>query len=97
MLQVSNGYLKLLLGPSAEVPLEFVKEMPKPGTRLRLDISSLLSAQFFTYVIIALFPVSMQCWCFLLSILELNFDYCLAFAVKFGNLHEYFHLIKLDH
>lgn len=53
---VSNAYLKLLLGPSAKVLLEFVKEMPKPGTRLRLDISSLLSAQFFTYVIIALFP-----------------------------------------
>ncbi|KAJ8444514.1 hypothetical protein Cgig2_028329 [Carnegiea gigantea] len=56
MLQVSNAYLKLRLGPSAKVLLEFVKEMPKPGTRLRLDVSSLLSAQFFTYVIIALFP-----------------------------------------
>ncbi|KAK9664019.1 hypothetical protein RND81_14G014400 [Saponaria officinalis] len=54
---VSNAFLQFLLGPSAKMLLEFVKEMPKPGTRLSIDISSLLSAQFFTYVIIALFPV----------------------------------------
>ncbi|XP_057526866.1 ABC transporter A family member 7-like [Amaranthus tricolor] len=54
---VSNAYLQRLLGPSSKMLLEFVKEMPKPGNRLRIDISSLLSAQFFTYVIIALFPV----------------------------------------
>ncbi|KAL9241235.1 hypothetical protein vseg_015366 [Gypsophila vaccaria] len=53
----SNAYLQFLLGPSAKLLLEFIKEMPKPGTRLSIDISSLLSAQFFTYVIIALFPV----------------------------------------
>ncbi|KAH9623722.1 hypothetical protein KSS87_006304 [Heliosperma pusillum] len=55
--QVSNAYLQFLLGPNAKMLLEYVKEMPKPGTQLSLDISSLLSAQFFTYVIIALFPV----------------------------------------
>lgn len=54
---VSNAYLQSLLGPSTKMLLEFVKEMPKPETRLRIDISSLLSAQFFSYVIIALFPV----------------------------------------
>uniref|UniRef100_A0A803N329 ABC transporter domain-containing protein n=1 Tax=Chenopodium quinoa TaxID=63459 RepID=A0A803N329_CHEQI len=54
---VSNAYLQRLFGASTKILLEFVKEMPKPGTRLRIDISSLLSAQFFTYVIIALFPV----------------------------------------
>ncbi|XP_074285015.1 ABC transporter A family member 7-like [Silene latifolia] len=54
---VSNAYLQFLLGPNAKMLLEYVKEMPKPGTQLSLDISSLLSAQFFTYVIIALFPV----------------------------------------
>ncbi|XP_010689557.2 ABC transporter A family member 7 [Beta vulgaris subsp. vulgaris] len=54
---VSNAYLQFLLGPSTRMLLEFVKEMPKPGTRLSIDISSLLSAQFFTFVIVALFPV----------------------------------------
>uniref|UniRef100_A0A803M7W3 ABC transporter domain-containing protein n=1 Tax=Chenopodium quinoa TaxID=63459 RepID=A0A803M7W3_CHEQI len=54
---VSNAYLQSLFGASTKILLEYVKEMPKPGTRLRIDISSLLSAQFFTYVIIALFPV----------------------------------------
>uniref|UniRef100_A0A803N332 ABC transporter domain-containing protein n=1 Tax=Chenopodium quinoa TaxID=63459 RepID=A0A803N332_CHEQI len=55
--QVSNAYLQSLFGPGTKMLLEYVKEMPKPGSQLRVDLSSLLSAQFFTYVIIALFPV----------------------------------------
>lgn len=37
---------------------EFVKEMPKPETTLRLDLSSLLGTLFFSWVILLLFPVS---------------------------------------
>ncbi|XP_030473856.1 ABC transporter A family member 7-like isoform X1 [Syzygium oleosum] len=53
----SNAYLQFLLGPATEMLFEFVKEMPKPGTELRLDLSSLLGTLFFTWVIIQLFPV----------------------------------------
>ncbi|KAL7139184.1 hypothetical protein ABFS83_09G034000 [Erythranthe nasuta] len=53
----SNAYLQSLLGPTAEMLFEFVKEMPKPETKLRLDFSSLLGPLFFTWVIVQLFPV----------------------------------------
>ncbi|KAL9155884.1 hypothetical protein ABFS82_09G035700 [Erythranthe guttata] len=53
----SNAYLQFLLGPSAKMLFEFVKEMPKPETNLRLDFSSLLGPLFFTWVIVQLFPV----------------------------------------
>ncbi|MCD7455440.1 hypothetical protein HAX54_028127 [Datura stramonium] len=38
----SNAYLQFLLGPSARMLFEFVKEMPKPETKLRLTFASLL-------------------------------------------------------
>ncbi|KAI8528928.1 hypothetical protein RHMOL_Rhmol12G0186000 [Rhododendron molle] len=53
----SNAYLQLLLGPATKMLFEFVKEMPKPASRLRLDFASLLGPLFFTWVIIQLFPV----------------------------------------
>ncbi|KAL7098748.1 hypothetical protein ACP275_09G037200 [Erythranthe tilingii] len=53
----SNAYLQFLLGPTAKMLFEFVKEMPKPETKLRLDFSSLLGPLFFTWVIMQLFPV----------------------------------------
>ncbi|XP_015070141.1 ABC transporter A family member 7-like [Solanum pennellii] len=53
----SNAYLQFLLGPSAKMLFEFVKEMPKPGTKLRLDFASLLGPLFFTWVVSQLFPV----------------------------------------
>ncbi|KAK6123284.1 hypothetical protein DH2020_042961 [Rehmannia glutinosa] len=53
----SNAYLQLLLGTATKILFEFVKEMPKPETRLRLDLSSLLGPLFFTWVIVQLFPV----------------------------------------
>ncbi|KAL7098741.1 hypothetical protein ACP275_09G036700 [Erythranthe tilingii] len=53
----SNAYLQLLLGPTAKMVFEFVKEMPKPETKLRLDFSSLLGPLFYTWVIVQLFPV----------------------------------------
>ncbi|KAJ6339954.1 hypothetical protein OIU77_007827 [Salix suchowensis] len=51
---VSNAYLQLFQG---RMVLEFIKEMPKPATKLRLDIASLLGTLFFTWVVIQLFPV----------------------------------------
>ncbi|PHT47857.1 ABC transporter A family member 7 [Capsicum baccatum] len=53
----SNAYLQFLLGPSARMLFEFVKEMPKPETTLRLDFSSVLGPLFFTWVVSQLFPV----------------------------------------
>ncbi|KAB1216655.1 ABC transporter A family member 8 [Morella rubra] len=54
---VSNAYLQFLQGPGTQMIFEFVKEMPKPQTKLRLDLSSLLGTLFFTWVILQLFPV----------------------------------------
>ncbi|XP_057416444.1 ABC transporter A family member 7-like [Lotus japonicus] len=54
---ISNAYLQFLLGPSANILFEFVKEMPKAETPLRLEIASLLGGLFFTWVVLQLFPV----------------------------------------
>ncbi|KAB5524857.1 hypothetical protein DKX38_022606 [Salix brachista] len=51
---VSNAHLMLFQG---RMVLEFIKEMPKPATKLKLDIASLLGTLFFTWVVIQLFPV----------------------------------------
>ncbi|RLN32903.1 ABC transporter A family member 8-like isoform X1 [Panicum miliaceum] len=57
---VSNAYLKFIKGTSVEMLLEYVKDIPKVGTSFQLDLSSLLSALFFTWIIELLFPVSMM-------------------------------------
>eukprot|EP01018_Ginkgo_biloba_P024057 Gb_37630 [translate_table: standard] len=54
---VSQAFLRLLKGGNVQMPLEYVKEMPKPETKLRLDFSSLLGPLFFMWVIQLLFPV----------------------------------------
>ncbi|XP_072983429.1 ABC transporter A family member 7-like [Typha latifolia] len=54
---VSNSYLQLLRGVGSKVLLEFVKEMPKPATHISLDLSSLLGALFYKWVIELLLPV----------------------------------------
>ncbi|CAL5198359.1 unnamed protein product [Lathyrus oleraceus] len=54
---VSNAYLQFLKGPGTKMIFEFVKEMPKPETPIRLEIASLLGALFFTWVVLQLFPV----------------------------------------
>ncbi|KAM3316743.1 hypothetical protein ACQJBY_034716 [Aegilops geniculata] len=54
---VSNAYIKFLRGSEAEMLLEYVKDMPKVGSELKLDLSSLLGALFFTWIIELLFPV----------------------------------------
>uniref|UniRef100_A0A0E0B1Z0 ABC transporter domain-containing protein n=1 Tax=Oryza glumipatula TaxID=40148 RepID=A0A0E0B1Z0_9ORYZ len=56
-LQISNAYLKFIRGNGVDMLLEYVKEMPKVGTRFRLDLSSLLSVLFFTWIVELLFPV----------------------------------------
>ncbi|CAI9106484.1 OLC1v1005647C1 [Oldenlandia corymbosa var. corymbosa] len=53
----SNAYLQLLFGPGPKILFEFVKDMPRPESRLRLDLSSLLGPMFFTWVVLQLFPV----------------------------------------
>ncbi|XP_052168457.1 ABC transporter A family member 7-like isoform X2 [Oryza glaberrima] len=54
---ISNAYLKFIRGNGVDMLLEYVKEMPKVGTRFRLDLSSLLSVLFFTWIVELLFPV----------------------------------------
>ncbi|XP_040870601.1 ABC transporter A family member 7 [Glycine max] len=54
---VSNAYLQFLLGPGTKMFFEFVKEMPKPETPIKLDLASLLGGVFFTWVILQLFPI----------------------------------------
>jgi len=56
--QVSDAYLRFLLGPGTKMFFEFVKEMPKPSTPIKFDLASLLGGLFFTWVILQLFPVS---------------------------------------
>ncbi|KAF8390229.1 hypothetical protein HHK36_024754 [Tetracentron sinense] len=53
----SNAYLNFLQGSGLKMVFEFVKEMPKPETQLRLDFSSLLVSLFFTWIVLLLFPV----------------------------------------
>ncbi|KAF3783031.1 ABC transporter A family member 7, partial [Nymphaea thermarum] len=53
----TNAYINFLKGGGVKMPLEFVKEMPKPATQLKLDFSSLIGPLFFTWVIELLFPV----------------------------------------
>ncbi|XP_072979542.1 ABC transporter A family member 7-like [Typha angustifolia] len=54
---ISNAYVKFLRGAGTEMQFGYVKEMPKPGTQLKLDFSSLLGALFYTWIIELLFPV----------------------------------------
>ncbi|VVB04509.1 unnamed protein product [Arabis nemorensis] len=53
----SNAYLEFLKGFETKILFEYMKEMPKPETKLSLDIASLIGPLFFTWVILLLFPV----------------------------------------
>ncbi|KAF8697363.1 hypothetical protein HU200_035956 [Digitaria exilis] len=53
----SNAYIKFLRGSGVEMLLEYVKEMPKVGTKQKFDLSSLLGPLFFTWIVELLFPV----------------------------------------
>lgn len=57
-LQASNAYIKFLRGSGVDMLFEYVKEMPKVGTQLKFDLSSILGALFFTWIVELLFPVS---------------------------------------
>ncbi|KAF8081610.1 hypothetical protein N665_0874s0004 [Sinapis alba] len=56
-LQISNAYLQYMKGTGTKMLFEFVKEMPKVETWLRVDIASSIGPIFFTWVILLLFPV----------------------------------------
>lgn len=53
----SNAYLRSLLGPGTQILFDFVKEMPKTDSKLKLDVSSIIGTLFFTWVVLQLFPV----------------------------------------
>ncbi|KAG8075414.1 hypothetical protein GUJ93_ZPchr0006g46042 [Zizania palustris] len=54
---VSNAYLQFLQGSGVQMLLAFTKEMPKPATHFRLEISSYVGPLFFVWVLTLLFPV----------------------------------------
>ncbi|XP_044962701.1 ABC transporter A family member 8-like [Hordeum vulgare subsp. vulgare] len=53
----STAYLKVLRGVNAEMRLEFLKEMPKAAIKMKLDLTTLLDALFFTWTVQLLLPV----------------------------------------
>ncbi|KAI3974196.1 hypothetical protein MKX01_033447, partial [Papaver californicum] len=59
LLQASNAYLQHLKGAGVKMLLDFVKEMPKQGSKLTVDFSSFLGALFFSLVVLQLFPTSL--------------------------------------
>ncbi|CAH8334395.1 unnamed protein product [Eruca vesicaria subsp. sativa] len=54
---ISNAYLQYVNGPGTKILFEFIKEMPKVETLLRVDVASSIGPVFFTWVILLLFPV----------------------------------------
>lgn len=90
-LQASNSYLQFLRGAGTKMLLEYVKEMPKPETRLRIDLSSLLGTLFFTWVVLQLFPVSI--YLFFISVGSLvNFN--VPMVSNFLILRKYYLMVK---
>jgi hypothetical protein len=59
-LQASNAYINFFGGSGVKILLEYVKDMPKVGTKLKFEIASVLGAVFFTWIIELLFPVSLR-------------------------------------
>ncbi|CAM6105629.1 unnamed protein product [Calypogeia fissa] len=53
----AQAFLRFLTGPQAELPLWFVKEMPKGSSKLTLDFSSILGPLFYAWIIQLLLPV----------------------------------------
>jgi hypothetical protein len=56
--KASESFLSFKAGRLAQLPLLFVKEMPKPNSKLRFDFSSLLGPLFYMWILGFLFPVS---------------------------------------
>ncbi|ESQ45796.1 hypothetical protein EUTSA_v10010112mg [Eutrema salsugineum] len=57
LVRVPRSVNLYLQGPGTKMLFEFVKEMPKVETWLRVDIASSIGPIFFTWVILLLFPV----------------------------------------
>uniref|UniRef100_A0A453FZP1 ABC transporter domain-containing protein n=1 Tax=Aegilops tauschii subsp. strangulata TaxID=200361 RepID=A0A453FZP1_AEGTS len=53
----SNAYIKFLKGSGAKMLLEYVKDMPKVGSKLKVQINSILSTLLFTWIVELIFPV----------------------------------------
>ncbi|KAL6596140.1 hypothetical protein ACP70R_047504 [Stipagrostis hirtigluma subsp. patula] len=53
----TTAYLNFILRENAEMRLEYLKEMPKAATRMRLDFTTLLDVLFFTWTVQLLLPV----------------------------------------
>ncbi|KAL2613554.1 hypothetical protein R1flu_025246 [Riccia fluitans] len=56
----AQAFLRFVSGPNAELPLWFVKEMPRQSSTLRLDLSALIGPLFYMWVSALLFPVILQ-------------------------------------
>ncbi|XP_024360476.1 ABC transporter A family member 8 [Physcomitrium patens] len=53
----SQAFLRLKLGPTAELPLLFVKDMPKGAKHLSLNFSLIIGPLFYMWILGLLFPV----------------------------------------
>ncbi|KAK7273973.1 hypothetical protein RIF29_15042 [Crotalaria pallida] len=49
--RISNAYLRSVVGRSAKILFEFVKEMPKHETSPSIKVASLIYTLFYTWVI----------------------------------------------
>lgn len=65
--------------------LEFLKEMPKAAIKMRLDLTTLLDALFFTWTVQLLLPVS-QVILFSMS------AYSLSFSELVNKVNFFFHI-----
>ncbi|KAL2935160.1 ABC transporter A family member 12 [Bienertia sinuspersici] len=57
---VSNAYLRFLRGAGAQIPVEFIKDMPTHNYVNMPNIVTLLSTLLFIWIIVWLFPVMLQ-------------------------------------
>ncbi|EFJ13638.1 ATP-binding cassette transporter [Selaginella moellendorffii] len=53
----ASSFLKMLLGPSTQLPFAFMKEMPKQESKLLINFTLLLGPLFYMWVVQLLFPV----------------------------------------
>ncbi|OEL17376.1 ABC transporter A family member 8 [Dichanthelium oligosanthes] len=57
IVSASTAYLNLFRGQNMQMRLEYLKEMPKSAIPMRLDLTTLLDALFFTWTVQLLLPV----------------------------------------
>jgi hypothetical protein len=70
--QASQAFLRYKMGVATELPLLFVKEMPKEDSRLRLDFASLLGPLFYMWILGFMFPVSTYIVVWIFSLVSLS-------------------------